>query len=537
MKNKILNFWDTIKNKVQGCHDVKCWYEKIVQRLDQYIEAKSPEEYEFLPDALEIVEKPVSPIGRFTIWSIFGIVIFALVWAYLGKIDMVASARGKVIPNGNVKVVQPFEDGVVTGIYVEEGQTVEKGELLISLDSNVKQTDVNLYEDLLNTLTLEKQILILLSEGKAENEIREKLEDAGNQYIIDLYLAQLQSNNSNLKILENQIQEGKINKTTVEDEIEQLKRNKLYIESAIQEFQEIVDGKSIEASEVEIIKARLRKLEVDEGRYHALYEAGDISKAEWEEKLTELQQTQHELAAKEAEKELVEKENQIKLHEMENKLADIESQIKIKNGNLSSAEQQIDELQNQRERLQAEIVNDRSSQILEKDNQIKNYSAQIDKAQQSLQYDQLYSPVDGTVYAVTVNTIGEVLKPAESVMTVVPKDTELVVEAMLLNKDIGFVEKGQEVIVKVDTFPFQKFGTISGRIDNISPNAYFDETNGYRYKLKIKIDSTSLNSNGIVYDILPGMEVTAEVKTGKRRIIEFFLEPFVKYLDESLKVR
>ena len=122
-------------------------------------------------------------------------------------------------------------------------------------------------------------------------------------------------------------------------------------------------------------------------------------------------------------------------------------------------------------------------------------------------------------------------------MSIVPSNTPLIVEASLLNKDVGFVEIGQEVSVKFDTFPFQKYGTLKGKVMNISPDAVEDEKMGTVYKLKISLEKQQMIVNGQNVNIVPGMTVSAEIKTGERRIIEFFLEPVIKYVDEGLKLR
>ena len=122
-------------------------------------------------------------------------------------------------------------------------------------------------------------------------------------------------------------------------------------------------------------------------------------------------------------------------------------------------------------------------------------------------------------------------------MSIVPNDTPLIVEASLLNKDVGFVEVGQEASVKIDTFPFQKYGTVKGKIESISPDAFEDEKLGTVYKMKVSLEKQSMMVNGKNVHIVPGMTVSAEIKTGERRIIEFFLEPIIRYADESLKLR
>ncbi len=145
--------------------------------------------------------------------------------------------------------------------------------------------------------------------------------------------------------------------------------------------------------------------------------------------------------------------------------------------------------------------------------------------------------MDGTVQTVAVTTVGGVVTSAQPVVSIVPQNAELIVEADVLNQDIGYVFEGQEVSVKLDTFSFQKYGTVDGKIIYVSPSAVEDERKGLVYKIKVSVDRNSFNINGNDVPISSGMSGTAEIKLEERKIIEFFLEPIFEYFDDSLKVR
>lgn len=123
-------------------------------------------EYEFMPSALEIVERPPSPLGSFIIWTVFLLLLSTIVWAIIGKVDIVAVARGKIVPGGHLKLIQPLEEGVVKNIYVEEGQRVKKGDLLIELDSTLKGADLDGLKKSLSLARLEREIYSLELENK-----------------------------------------------------------------------------------------------------------------------------------------------------------------------------------------------------------------------------------------------------------------------------------------------------------------------------------------------------------------------------------
>ncbi|MBI5419139.1 MAG: HlyD family efflux transporter periplasmic adaptor subunit, partial [Deltaproteobacteria bacterium] len=174
---------------------------------------------------------------------------------------------------------------------------------------------------------------------------------------------------------------------------------------------------------------------------------------------------------------------------------------------------------------------------VEREKSINSVEGEVVKARKRYELERLASPVHGTVHGLAMYTIGGIVKPAQDIVSIVPDGTPLIVEAMVLNKDVGFVKVGQEAEVKLDAFPFQKYGTIRGKILHISPDAVEDEKLGPVYKMKAGLEKTAIQAEGRPVPLAPGMAVAVEVKTGKRRVIEFFLSPIVKYARESLTLR
>ena len=164
--------------------------------------------------------------------------------------------------------------------------------------------------------------------------------------------------------------------------------------------------------------------------------------------------------------------------------------------------------------------------------EIRNKRVQIEKQKQYLK-----SPIEGYVNKILVHTEGGVVQPAEKIMTIVPKDATKVIKAQVLNQDVGFVEKGMPVSIKIDTYNFQKYGILDGVVTVVSPNSIEDEKLGPIYEVYIEPKNTTLLVEGKEQTIKYGMSTTNEIKIGKRRIIEFFIYPLIKYMDESIKVR
>ncbi|MEN6328440.1 MAG: HlyD family type I secretion periplasmic adaptor subunit [Syntrophomonas sp.] len=433
-------------------------------------------QYEFLPPALEITETPPSPLGRALVWIIFAIFFAAIVWACIGRVDVVAVARGKIIPDGRLKVVQPLEEGIITAIHVDEGQRVKKGQLLIELDSTLQSVDVESLEESIMTAEIERDLLKKVLDGEDIAELTAK-QGLSEEIKRDL-LAFTRSKDSEYRVKQQSLKLA-ISQKQAELKIEQSKTQKLeYNLSMLKEKEQLIK---------------------------TLYEAGAVEKQKYRDVCDEIVLAQDELQI----------QNNTVLQSavmVEEAKADLENFIRERNTSLLNA-------------------------IVDNDKKITELEAELTKSQKSVQFQSLCSPVDGFVHGLVSNTIGGVVTPAEAIMTIVPDGTPLVAEAMLSNKDIGFVTVGQKVALKLDTFPFQKYGTISGKVLSISPDAFEDEKLGSVYKMKISLNKTSMNIAGKKVGISPGMTVTAEIKTGKRRIIEFFLEPIIKYTDESLKIR
>ena len=160
----------------------------------------------------------------------------------------------------------------------------------------------------------------------------------------------------------------------------------------------------------------------------------------------------------------------------------------------------------------------------------------VAKAQQSVDQLSLRAPSDGIVLSLATKTIGGIVTTAQPVIEIVPENTTLIVEATAQNKDIGFIKVGQPVVIKVDTYSFQRYGSLRGTVKHISPDAIQDEKQGLVYKMKVEILGNETSKRTTIA-VEPGMSVTAEVTTGNRRIIEFFLDPLVTHVDSSLKAR
>ena len=437
-------------------------------------------QYEFLPAAEEIVETPPSPFGQLVVWLITSLLVISLAWSYFGKLDITAAATGKVIPEGSIKTIQPASPGVVTEIKVSEGQKVKKGQLLVQLDNGVAKSDVKTAEQALTVAKLERDILAKTISGEDVTGIvnASDLPEDVKQHLIGLAQSKVSASDVQRQLLSTGV-------ASAQQQVTAQQKNK------------------------QVTKDNLQKLYTRE---------------------------------LELKKEL-ENSNAFNESSIRNELRSVQQQIASLEATLASQEQQIAQAQSgvneANEKINAYNAENKSStytDIVDQDKRITELENTLEKAKQVVDQLSIKAPVDGKVLSLSTKTVGGVVTAAQPIAQIVPEGTPLIVEANVQNKDIGFIKVGQPVDVKVDTYSFQRYGYLNGRVKSISPDAINDEKQGLVYKMKVEINTEKTSKNNTV-TIEPGMSVTAEITTGQRRIIEFFLDPLMTHTDTSLEVR
>ncbi len=211
---------------------------------------------------------------------------------------------------------------------------------------------------------------------------------------------------------------------------------------------------------------------------------------------------------------------------------------------LKSQKNRLQELEHSLDEITARIEHTHSSftkNNLEKREQarrrLRDIGQELVKAHIRQQAQQLIAPIDGIVQQLAIHTVGGIVTPAQQLMVIVPQSAKLEIEAYVKNKDIGFVHEGQSVAVKLDAFPFTRYGTLDGKITDVSDDAVSDENKGLIYKARVSLEQTAIQVGDKQLRLSPGMAASVEIKTGRRRLIEFFLAPLLKYKDESIRER
>lgn len=456
-------------------------------------QAQPRSNHEFLPAALEIMEKPPSPGLRWLMLSLCGLFIVAIIWSIVGRVDVVATASGKVVPSGNVKQIQPIEIGYVRAIHVKNGQHVEAGQLLVELDPTVVGAEAD----------------------QADKSLLSAEVDAARTRVL---LGHLDGRSSRFAA-----------PPGTPSDIASTQSH--FVRSVIAEYEgeraSLTQRRSEKEAELASVEAELAKLRKT------------------------LPLVEQQLAAR---RELTDKGyfSKIKLLEFEQLKIEHVQNIAVQNANASKARATISDIDAQLERLRATFGKSAASELAESQEKLGIARAEVVKSQRRTAYLQLRAPVSGTVQQLSIATVGGVVQPAQTLMIIVPDGAAPVVEARIQNKDIGFIREGQPVRVKLEAFPFTDYGIVPGVVESISRDAVDTSEPGAAeqrdrngrivqpglvYTTRIRLLNKTIHANGRDQAIGPGLAVQAEIRTGNRRIIQYLLSPVSQALDEAGRER
>jgi len=400
-------------------------------------------------------------------------------WAYFSRMDIVAPSQGKTVPSSRIKKIQAPEQAVVEAILVTEGEDVKRGQPLVHLDRASIEAERDYLRERLATARANAARLRALS--RAGNKPPRVLFEAPRQLDPELGRSARQLMRQQWRAYRSELKA-----------LEEKRANRLAV--------------------VETISARLegnRDLQpfmqrrVD--RLQRLTQKQVAPVAKLEEAKQKWLQGQNELGA--LEKELVEARTKAKL---------IDAQIQAKKEAFRSA---------------------KHKKLAQAERKVATLGQKLAKIQARLERHTLRAPIDGTINDLAIHTRGGVVKPAQTLMRVVPEQSPLEVRAKVRNRDIGFVRPGQRVDVKVAAFKFTKYGSVPGTITELSRSSTPDKKMGNVYYAQVKLDRDYMTVDGKRVDLLPGMQVTVDVNLGERRVIEYITSPIMRYQDEALRER
>ncbi len=429
---------------------------------------------QFLPAALEVQHSPPHPLAR---WLGIGIILFfslAIAWGVFGKVDVVAMAEGKIIPSARIKEIQPLEKGIVKEILVREGQSVKAGDALIVLDGTSSSAA---RDRLANELQAMQDMLLL------EQSFLARLENTAE--VTRSAMPELQE-----KLLEQQWQQ---------------------------------------------YNARLAALRSQREHRIAEKQANSETIIKWQNTLPMISQRVNGLKQL-AGKKLVAENQYLELEEIRITQQQDLAAARARDAQLVAA---IAECEQQIAALTAQTHAETLARIADAGRQRNSLHQQLMQAKDLDDRQVLYAPASGQVQDLTMHTVGGVVLEAQLLMRIVPGDSPLEVEAWLPNQDIGFVQENDRAIIKVHTFPFTRYGTINATVTRISDDAVADNKDKNRlfFGMSLLLEKNTLPVDGREVRLAPGMQVTVEIMTGERRLVEYFLSPLQKHLQESGRER
>lgn len=445
----------------------------------------SREALDFAPGLLAIQESPPAKLPRTVLYSVVVLFIILLAWALFGKLDIVASAEGRLVPQTYVKIVQPAEGGIIQDILVREGQAVEAKQVLMRMDGKIAEADARAIQ---NELALKALQLRRIDAELANSPMRLMAGDPPQLYaqVEAQYRAHRQSYIDAISQEETSLQKARYELRSAEEMLSKL--------------QQVVPTyrKSAEA-------------------YQKLAAQGFVSP----------------LAGEEKERDRIEKEQDLR--------AQVSTAASLKASILASQKRLAQINSNYRSELQNERIETESQHL-----KLREEWAKINHKTQLLE---LRAPQAGIVKDLATHTRGTVVSPGTVLMTVVPMDDPLQAEVFIKNEDVGFVHTGQRVKVKLSAYPFQKYGMINGTVVHVGPDTAEGSSAptkpgeeatslpGLRYKALVRLETQYLKTDDRQMRLTPGMETVVEIHQGRRTVMAYLLSPVQKAWQEAGRER
>lgn len=460
----------------------------------------SADETAFLPAALEIVETPASPVGRAIGATIIAVFCVALTWAFFSKIDIVAIAPGRIVPSEGTKVIQPFEIGIVRAIHVRDGQEVKAGELLIELDPRMNESERDHALADLGAARLEiARLKAALSPATDPEAAFQPPADAPPDQVAmqrDYLLKQIAEYRAKIDAIDRQRDQKQAERDTIQATIDKL--------SAV----------------VPIVQERV-----------------DIRKASSDREYT----------------------SKFQYLEIVQMLVEQQRELVVQQNHLHEADASVAALAESKAQAVAEFKRTLFGQLTEAERKASGLAYDVEKIQQKINAQYLTASIAGTVQQLSIHTVGGVVTPAQMLLAIVPSTTKLEIEAMVSNRDIGFVQSGQPAEIKVDTFNFTKYGLLHGSVLSVSQDAVVKDkpvtdrsgdkglgsdaaaseakSQELGFSARVSLDHTKMEIDDKFVKLTPGMVVTVEIKTGSRSVLGYLLSPLIKYRQEGLRER
>jgi hemolysin D len=441
--------------------------------------SRNQDELAFQPAIIELADNPGSPAPRMALRMIVALFTIGLVWASLGKLEIVAVASGKIVTDTRTKTVQAIETAIVRRILVSDGQLVKKGQLLLELDAVGVRSDMDRAGHALATAQLNVVRTAAQVSAMERGSLPPFEAPPGTSTVEAVDARKLAAS-----------------------EYETFRRK-------VDSLRSVIQQKQAERHTVELTIGPLREYaQIAADRvadYKRLLGKNYVSRQEYLMREQERINAQRDFVSQ------------------QNRMVELAAAIEV-------AAQQLSATEGDTRRSWLDAGRQASDQV-------RQLASDVAKSQERQSSMRLTSPVDGTVQQLAVHTAGGVVTPAQPLMSIVPSGESVEVEATVLNEDIGFVRPGQSVVAKVQSFPYTRYGYVTASVLSVSHDAVNDEKLGLVFPARIKLDRSTMDIDGAVVSLSPGMALSLEIATGERTVLQYFLEPLEIHVDESLHER
>jgi hemolysin D len=493
---------------------------------------------EFLPAALEILETPPPPLPIALIATISACALAALVWSYFGRLDVHATAAGKIEPAGYAKVIEPLDPGKIAAIHVERGQAVNAGDLLLVLDPAEANADAVSAQNTLNASVAEiaRRRFAIDTVRAAETEAQSAQDRLDARAKSDAAPA---------------ADSGSVESLAGQAEL------KVAWDGAVPEPFRLREEAVLRADLAQLSDA-LKALDRQMAEKLATQKRLDMSIAFQ----NTLMNTLNQRVSTRQEAIDLKVGTKIDLYNAKEELEKSEAALASDQGQLIETDAAIRSVRSEKAKTVSQFIADNENKLADAARKADEARQALAKADARLARTRLYAPTDGVVQQMAVTTFGQVVTTGQQLIVLTPIGGKLQVEALVANLDIGFVKPGQDAAIKVDAFPFTRFGALHGKVVNIASAAIAEQDakralanatatanpapeaptapgqpESFVFPVTVSLDETAMKIDDATIPLNPGMTVTVEIRTDSRRVIDYLLSPLAKIGSEALRER
>jgi HlyD family secretion protein len=433
-----------------------------------------PPAIDFQSDARKIDERRPPWIARATLYALVAVIVLAIAFAAIAKVDRIVVATGKLVTTAATIVVQPLETSVVRSFNARVGDIVRQGETLATLDPTFSEADADQLRGKIKSLAAQIERL----DAEIDDRLYEpRIPDDETRLQVTIWTRRIEQNKAKLVSFDQQIRH-------VEAEMATKTADKAALKVRLDV-----------AKDLEAMRAYLLQQQIG---------------------------------------------SKVNYLDSKSQRLQIEREIQLATNNMTEFQEELQRYEADKAAYLAEFRQKTAEELVHMRRDHDATVKQLDKAARRNAVTVLTAPADAIVLEIAQRSVGSVMKEAEPLYTLVPLDSPLEAEVSVEGLDIGHVGIGAEARLKLEAWPFQKHGVLSGKVRTVSDDAFTPDQkkDGQQrpyYKARVEVTATDLRDVPHTFHLIPGMAVTAEIKVGERKILSYFLYPLLRGLDESIR--